>query len=101
MADVKPAEVSAILKEQLSGIRSEAELKEVGTVLTIGDGCDIALNTTVMEKVKMGNFSVAGAGAMVLKDVEEYQVVVGNPARHLKYVKPEETKSEFKETRGL
>ncbi len=38
MADVKPAEVSAILKEQLSGFRSEAELKEVGTVLTIGDG---------------------------------------------------------------
>ena len=38
MADVKPAEVSAILKEQLSGFRSEAELKEVGTVLTVGDG---------------------------------------------------------------
>ncbi|MBL1279870.1 MAG: F0F1 ATP synthase subunit alpha [Fluviicola sp.] len=38
MADVKPAEVSAILREQLSGFRSEAELKEVGTVLTVGDG---------------------------------------------------------------
>jgi len=38
MADVKPAEVSAILREQLSGFRSEAELKEVGSVLTIGDG---------------------------------------------------------------
>jgi F-type H+-transporting ATPase subunit alpha len=38
MADVKPAEVSAILKEQLSGFRSEAELQEVGTVLQIGDG---------------------------------------------------------------
>jgi F-type H+-transporting ATPase subunit alpha len=38
MADVKPAEVSAILKEQLSGFKSEAELQEVGTVLQIGDG---------------------------------------------------------------
>jgi F-type H+-transporting ATPase subunit alpha len=38
MADVKPAEVSAILREQLSGFKSEAELQEVGTVLTIGDG---------------------------------------------------------------
>ena len=38
MADVKPAEVSAILREQLSGFRSEAELQEVGTVLEIGDG---------------------------------------------------------------
>ncbi len=38
MADVKPAEVSAILREQLSGFRSETELQEVGTVLSIGDG---------------------------------------------------------------
>ncbi|MDG2464295.1 MAG: F0F1 ATP synthase subunit alpha, partial [Crocinitomicaceae bacterium] len=38
MADVKPAEVSVILKEQLSGFKSEAELQEVGTVLQIGDG---------------------------------------------------------------
>jgi F-type H+-transporting ATPase subunit alpha len=38
MADIKPAEVSAILREQLSGFKSEAELQEVGTVLQIGDG---------------------------------------------------------------
>jgi F-type H+-transporting ATPase subunit alpha len=38
MADVKPAEVSAILREQLSGFKSEAELEEVGTVLQVGDG---------------------------------------------------------------
>ena len=38
MAEVKPAEVSAILREQLSGFKSEAELEEVGTVLQIGDG---------------------------------------------------------------
>lgn len=38
MAEVKPAEVSAILKEQLSGFKTEAELQEVGTVLQVGDG---------------------------------------------------------------
>ncbi len=38
MADVKPGEVSAILREQLSGFKSEAELQEVGTVLQVGDG---------------------------------------------------------------
>ena len=38
MAEVKPAEVSAILKQQLSGFKSEAELQEVGTVLQVGDG---------------------------------------------------------------
>ena len=38
MAQVKPAEVSAILRQQLSGFKSEAELEEVGTVLQVGDG---------------------------------------------------------------
>jgi F-type H+-transporting ATPase subunit alpha len=38
MAEVKPAEVSAILRQQLSGFKSEQELEEVGTVLEVGDG---------------------------------------------------------------
>ncbi len=38
MADVKPDEISAILREQLSSFRSAAELEEVGTVLQVGDG---------------------------------------------------------------
>ena len=38
MAEVKPAEVSAILREQLSNFKSASELEEVGTVLQVGDG---------------------------------------------------------------
>jgi F-type H+-transporting ATPase subunit alpha len=38
MANIKPAEVSAILREQLSGVKTEAQLEEVGTVLQVGDG---------------------------------------------------------------
>ena len=38
MAEVRPDEVSAILREQLSNYRTEAELEEVGTVLQVGDG---------------------------------------------------------------
>ena len=38
MAEVKPAEVSAILKKQLGGFEASASLDEVGTVLTVGDG---------------------------------------------------------------
>ncbi|WP_235298654.1 F0F1 ATP synthase subunit alpha [Portibacter marinus] len=38
MVDVKPDEISAILKQQLSGFKTEAELEEVGTVLQVGDG---------------------------------------------------------------
>jgi F-type H+/Na+-transporting ATPase subunit alpha len=38
MVDVRPDEVSAILRQQLSNFKTEAELEEVGTVLQIGDG---------------------------------------------------------------
>ncbi|WP_046243980.1 F0F1 ATP synthase subunit alpha [Hymenobacter terrenus] len=38
MAEVRPDEVSAILRQQLSNFKSEAELEEVGTVLQVGDG---------------------------------------------------------------
>jgi len=38
MAEIRPEEVSAILREQLSQSRTDAELEEVGTVLTVGDG---------------------------------------------------------------
>ena len=38
MAQVRPDEVSAILREQLSNVNTEAELEEVGTVLQVGDG---------------------------------------------------------------
>jgi len=38
MANIKPAEVSKILRQQLEGIQSGVELEEVGTVLQVGDG---------------------------------------------------------------
>lgn len=38
MVDIKPDEISAILRSQLSNFNSEANLEEVGTVLQVGDG---------------------------------------------------------------
>jgi len=38
MVEVKPDEISAILRQQLSGFKTETELEEVGTVLQVGDG---------------------------------------------------------------
>ncbi|MFP4527597.1 MAG: F0F1 ATP synthase subunit alpha [Candidatus Kapaibacterium sp.] len=38
MAEVRPEEISAILRRQLSGFESEADIYEVGTVLQVGDG---------------------------------------------------------------
>ena len=38
MADIKPDEISAILRQQLSNFNVGADLEEVGTVLQVGDG---------------------------------------------------------------
>jgi F-type H+-transporting ATPase subunit alpha len=38
MANIKPAEVSKILRQQLEGIQTGVELEEVGTVIEVGDG---------------------------------------------------------------
>lgn len=38
MAEIKPSEVSKILRQQLEGVSTSAELEEVGTVLQVGDG---------------------------------------------------------------
>ena len=38
MSQIKPSEVSEILKKQIDGFKSDVELEEVGTVLQVGDG---------------------------------------------------------------
>ena len=38
MAEIKPAEITSILREQLAGTKTASDLQEVGTVLQVGDG---------------------------------------------------------------
>ena len=47
----------------------------------IGDGCFIGTNATVLPRTKIGKWSTVGAGAVVTKDLPDYSVAVGNPAR--------------------
>jgi len=63
MASVRPDEVSAILREQLAGAKSEAELQEVGTVLQIGDGVARIYGLT---KVQAGELLVFENGLKAL-----------------------------------
>ncbi len=53
----------------------------VSSYIKTGKFVDICLGTKVIEKVTMGDYSVAGAAALVLKDVPEKEVHVGNPAK--------------------
>lgn len=49
--------------------------------VTIDRGAFIVLNASVIQNVKIGEFAVVGAGAVVLSDVPAHTTVVGVPAR--------------------
>jgi F-type H+-transporting ATPase subunit alpha len=58
MVDVRPEEISAILRKQLTGFENEAEIYEIGTVLQVGDGVArvYGLNKVMMsERVEFPN----------------------------------------------
>ncbi|MEQ8363118.1 MAG: F0F1 ATP synthase subunit alpha [Cyclobacteriaceae bacterium] len=70
MAEIRPEEVSAILREQLSGARTSAELEEVGTVLTVGDGVARVYGLTKAQAGELIQFE-NGLRAMVLNLEED------------------------------
>lgn len=49
------------------------------------DNVDVGAHAQILGPVTLGHNSVIGAGAIVVKDVPPYAVVVGNPARVIKY----------------
>lgn len=74
MIDVKPDEISAILKQQLAGVNSEAELEEIGTVLQVGDGIALVYGLTKVQAGELVDFET-GVQAIVL-NLEEDNVGV-------------------------
>lgn len=57
MAAIRPDEVSAIIREQLSNFKSDAELEEVGTVLQVGDGIARIYGLTKVQYGELIEFS--------------------------------------------
>lgn len=53
----------------------------VGAHVRIGKGVTIGMNSTIRGGVTIGDFSLVGAGAVVLEDVPANTIVAGNPAR--------------------
>lgn len=74
MAGVKPEEISAILKQQLSGFKSETDLEEIGTVLQVGDGIARVYGLTKTKAGELVEFE-NGVQAIVL-NLEEDNVGV-------------------------
>lgn len=57
-------------------------------------GSAIGANATIVCGVTIGKWAMIGSGAVVTKDVPDYGLVVGNPARLIGYVTPEGTRTD-------
>ncbi len=72
MAGIKPAEVSEILKKQLEGLTTVAELEEVGTVLQVGDGIARIYGLSNAQSNEMIEFANGAKG--IILNLEEDNV---------------------------
>lgn len=64
-------------------------------VTYIGHDTWIGHGAIIMPGVRVGNGAVIGSGAIVTKDVEPYSIVVGAPAKHLRYRFDKETREQL------
>ncbi len=55
----------------------------------VGESCYLGSHASIKEGVTIGDFALVGMGSVVLRDVDANLVVVGNPARVLRRVRPE------------
>lgn len=53
--------------------------------VTIGNDVWIGHGTTILSGVTVGDGAIIGANTLVSKDVEPYEIVAGNPQRHIRY----------------
>lgn len=65
-------------------LKSGADWNAVGVV--IEDGASIGANSTCVAPLRIGKWSLIGSGAVVTKDVPDFALVAGNPARKIGWV---------------
>ncbi len=84
MANVKPAEVSAILKNQLAGFEATASLDEVGTVLEVGDGIARVYGLTHAQYGELVTFENGMDGMVLNLEEDNVGVVLLGPSKEIK-----------------
>ncbi len=84
MAEVKPAEVSAILKQQLTGYEATASLDEVGTVLTVGDGIVRAYGLSNAQYGELVAFDSGLEGIVLNLEEDNVGIVLLGPSKGVK-----------------
>ena len=84
MADVKPAEISAILRQQLSGFATGAQLEEVGTVLQVGDGIARAYGMENAQSGELVEFETGLRGIVLNLEEDNVGIVLLGAAQGIK-----------------
>jgi F-type H+-transporting ATPase subunit alpha len=76
MVEVRPDEVSAILRQQLAGFKSESELEEVGTVLQVGDGIARVYGLTKVQSGELVEFDNGLQGIVLNLEEDNVGIVL-------------------------
>ncbi|MEL0202228.1 MAG: F0F1 ATP synthase subunit alpha, partial [Flavobacteriaceae bacterium] len=84
MAEMKPAEVSAILKNQLAGLDSATTLDEVGTVLEVGDGSARVFGLTNAQYGELVTFENGMEGMVLNLEEDNVGIVLLGPSKEIK-----------------
>jgi len=85
MAQIKPAEVTEILRQELAGFKTEAELEEIGTVLQIGDGIARIFGLTNVESGELVKFDKGDLIGIVLNlEQDNVGIVLLGEAHNIK-----------------
>lgn len=84
MAEVKPAEISAILRQQLAGFQSAAELEEIGTVLQVGDGIARIYGLSNVQSGELIEFETGLQGIVLNLEEDNVGAVLLGPSHNIK-----------------
>ena len=82
--DIRAAEISAILKEQIKNFGQDAEVDEVGQVLSVGDGIARVYGLDKVQAGEMVEFADGTAGMALNLEVDNVGIVIFGDDRHIK-----------------
>jgi len=84
MSDIRPDEVSAIIREQLSNFKSESELQETGTILQVGDGVARIYGLSNAQSGELLQFENGIKGLVLNLEEDNVGVVLMGNSRNIK-----------------
>ena len=88
---VGPSVVFTNVINPRSGVVRKNEYKPT----IVGQGATIGANATIVCGHRVGRYAFVGAGAVITRDVLDYELVTGNPARHAGWMSENGQKLQF------